>query len=111
MWRLAICFLHSSMNVGPDSSCLLFPLFGVPYVSSLHFCLSLLCKELHLYHFSRVHTDVLLMLFVFLFVTYWVFKSHLYRTSQVLRAHIGPAQVNRFEPLFPHRQCEEGELF
>lgn len=62
--------------------------------------------------FYRVHIDVLIYpLFVFLFVTYW-FSNHIYialpgteHTSKV------SAQVNRFEPLFPHRQCEEGELF
>ena len=80
------------MYVGPNSSCLLFPLL-VSLCFFAFLSLFLLCEEIHLYHFSRVHIYVLIYGICFSLSDLLVFKSHLYWTSQVLNTHLSSLHV------------------
>ena len=70
----AVYFIYSiNMYIcqPPDSSHLHVPLTGV-HVSTLLLCLCLLCKQLHLYQFSRFYIYTLIYdIFAFLFLTYF----------------------------------------
>ena len=55
----------------------LFSPLGVHTLSVTFVSLFLLCKQVHLYHFSRFHICALIYVFVFLFLTYFTLYDRL----------------------------------
>ena len=62
-FSLVICFMHSSVHMSfPISQFIpsLLPLLGSIHLFSMSVFLFLLCKQVHLYYFSRYHIHVLI---------------------------------------------------